>query len=258
MIQGKRTGRPKKPLEQKRSERVVTLLTPEERQWLKGYTGQGSISQALREAISILFKLGLEDRRERKIDRLSDLDSFIYEFEEKLRKGDIELTIESRRAVIKIKGGHISFRIPQKPVKKEIGLQTLKELERKCESLMEGPLTGEFIFQDDRFKYVASRIMEVSGYERERLLSKSVFDLVYPDDRRKVKEIAREVLEGKGIPSQFRFRPLTKDGKIIYVNASLIPIEYEGRPAIAGSLTDLTEWEELPRDLERLEAMLAK
>jgi len=76
------------------------------------------MSQALREAISILPKLSLEDKRESKIDKLNDPESFIYTIVEKLRKGDIQLTLESTTAVIKIRRGNISFGIPQKAVKK--------------------------------------------------------------------------------------------------------------------------------------------
>lgn len=246
-------GRPKKSLEQKRNERVVTLLTTEEKQRLKAYTGEQSISGALRKAANIILS---PIEREGKIDRLSNFNSFMWKVERALKKGDIELTIESRNSIIKLRRGHIFFEIPQKTVKKEIAAQIFKELEQRCQSLKEGPLVAEFIFQDDRFKYVTSRVIEISGYERERLLNKSVFDLVYPDDRERVKAVVQEGLKRRGIPLQFKFRVLRNDGEIIYVNASAIPIEYEGRPAFVGSFVDLTEWNELQQELGRLERII--
>ena len=252
VIQGRKVGRPKKLSEQKRTERVVIMLTPEEKQWLKHYIDEQPISMALREAIDIVYKLSPRAKREGEIHRLDDLESFIQEMVRALRNEDVEVTIKSKKSVIKLKGGHIFFQAPQRHTNKAVIKQILKELEQKCRNLTEGPPTAEFIFQDDRFKYVAPRIMDRTGYENQRFLGEPVFDLVHPDDRGKIEEIVQKGLKGKEIPLQLKFRALKDDGKVIYVNASAIQIEYEGYPAIVGSFIDLTEWKELQQDLEKL------
>lgn len=252
MIQSRKVGRPKKPLEQKRSERVVTMLTREEKQWLKHDIDEQSMSEALRQAINILHKLNQKVKTERGIYSLDDLESFILRIERALRGKDIEVTIKSKASVIKIKDEHIFFQPRQPLINKAVIKQQLKELERRCINLMESPPIAEFILQGDRFKYVAPRIMDVTGYENERFLNEPVFDLIYPDDREKIEEVVQKGLRREEIPSQLKFRALRDDGGIIYVYSSIMLIEYEGQPAIAGSFTDLTEWEELRQDLEKL------
>ena len=86
MIQSRKVGRPKKPLEQKRTERVVIMLTPEEKQQLKHYIAEQSMSMALREAINMIYKLSPMVKTERGIYRLDDIESFIREIERALRR----------------------------------------------------------------------------------------------------------------------------------------------------------------------------
>jgi len=62
VVQEMRVGRPKKPSEQRKTERVVLVLTPVEKQRLKQYIDKGSMSEALRETVNIMCKVGLEVR----------------------------------------------------------------------------------------------------------------------------------------------------------------------------------------------------
>ena len=207
---------------------------------------------ALREATNIIYKVALDVGGVGTAQGLDDLKSFIQEIGGALRNGDIEITIKSERSVIKVKGGHIFFQPPQPLINKAAVKQEVKRLEQKCRNLADSPPTGEFIFQGDRFKYVSSRIIEIAGYENRRLLDEPVLGLVHPDDRGEIEEIVREGLKGREIPSQFRFRALRSDGEIIYVNASVTLIEYEGYPAISGKFIDITEWKYLQRGLGEL------
>jgi len=252
MFQERKVGRPQKPSEQRKTERVVVMLTPAEKQQLQQYVDNESMSVALREAANIIYKVELDVKKERAVQGLDDLKSFIREIGGALRNGDIEITIKSERSVIKVKGGRIFFQAPQPLINKAAVKQEFKRLEQKCRNLAESPPIGEFIFQGDRFKYVSPRIIDVAEYENGRLLDEPVLDLVHPDDREGVEEIVREGLKGREIPSHFRFRALRSDGKIIYVNASVTLIEYEGYPAISGNFIDITEWKYLQRGLGEL------
>jgi len=252
VFQERKAGRPQKPSEQRRTERVVVMLTPAEKQRLQQYVAKESISAALREAANIIYKAELDIKGERAVQGLDDLSSFIREIGGALRDGDIEIIIKSERSVIKVKGGHIFFQAPQPLINKAAVKQEFKRLEQRCRKLVESPPIGEFIFQGDRFKYVSPRIIDIAGYESGRLLDEPVLDLVHPDDRGGIEEIVREGLRGREIPSQVRFRALRSGGEIIYVNASVTLIEYEGRPAISGNFVDLTDWKYLQKGLGEL------
>ncbi len=252
MFQERKVGRPQKPSEQRRTERVVIMLTPAEKQRLQQYIDKEPMSLALREAANLIYKVELDIGGTGTVQGLDDLKSFIKEIGGALRNGDIEITIKSERSVIKVKGGHIFFQAPQPLINKAAVKQEVKRLEQRCRKLVESPPIGEFIFQGDRFKYVSPRIIDVTGYENRRLLDEPVLDLVYPDDRGGIEKIVQEGLRGREIPSQFRFRALRSDGEIIYVNMSVTLIEYEGHPAITGNFIDLTDWDYLQRSLGEL------
>lgn len=110
MVQGVKAGRPKKPLAQKRTERVVIVLTPAEKQRLKQYIDKESVSEALREMINMLYKVELEGVKA--VHKLDELGTFIREMGRVLKNKDIDITIKSKKSIIKIKAGHVFFLSP--------------------------------------------------------------------------------------------------------------------------------------------------
>jgi len=112
VVQEIKVGRPKKPFQQKRTERVVFVLTPAEKQRLKQYIDKDSMSEALRETVNIIYKVGLESKGLKVLPKLDELESFIREIGRVLRNKDIDITIKSKKSVIKIKSGHIFFLSP--------------------------------------------------------------------------------------------------------------------------------------------------
>ncbi len=104
--------RPENPLQQRRTGRVVFILTPAEKQRLRQYIDKESMSEALRETVNIIYKIGLESKGVKVLPRLDELESFIRDVSRILRKKDIDTTIKSKKSVIKIKDGHIFFLSP--------------------------------------------------------------------------------------------------------------------------------------------------
>jgi hypothetical protein len=103
---------PENPLQQRRTGRVVFILTPAEKQRLRQYIDKESMSEALRETVNIIYKIGLESKGVKVLPRLDELESFIRDVSRVLRKKDIDTTIKSKKSVIKIKDGHIFFLSP--------------------------------------------------------------------------------------------------------------------------------------------------
>jgi len=112
VVQEIKIGRLEKPLQQRRTGRVVFVLTPAEKQRLKRYIDKESMSEALRETVDIIYKMGLESKGVKVIPRRDELESFIRDVSIVLRKKDIDTTIKSKKSVIKIKSGHIFFLSP--------------------------------------------------------------------------------------------------------------------------------------------------
>jgi len=65
------------------------------------------MSEALRETVSIIYKIGRESRGVKVLPRRDELESFIREVSGVLRNKDIDTTIKSKKSVVKIKDGHI-------------------------------------------------------------------------------------------------------------------------------------------------------
>ncbi|GAH36055.1 unnamed protein product, partial [marine sediment metagenome] len=104
--------RPENPFQQRRTGRVVFVLTPADKQRLEHYIDKESMSEALRETVSIIYKIGLESRGVKVLPKLDELESFIQDVSSVLRNKDIDTTIKSKKSVIKIRDGHIFFLSP--------------------------------------------------------------------------------------------------------------------------------------------------
>ena len=112
MVQELEIGRPENLLQQRRTGRVVFVLTPAEKQRLRQYIDKESMSEALRETVSIIYKIGLESRGVKVLPKLDELESFIQDVSSVLRNKDIDTTIKSKKSVVKIRDGHIFFLSP--------------------------------------------------------------------------------------------------------------------------------------------------
>ncbi len=111
---------------------------------------------------------------------------------------------------------------------------------------------GVCVIQDGRYRYVNPRLAATFGYSQEELLSlKSMLDLVAEEDRPAFRSDLRALLEGdrKTVPSIFR--GVRKDGERIEMEAYATATEFQGRPAVLGSLLEIT-------DRRRAEARILK
>jgi len=120
--------------------------------------------------------------------------------------------------------------------------EALKESENKFRSLTEETLVGVYLIQDNKFKYVNPKLANIFGYKVEELIDKmGPEELVFPDDWPVVRENLRKRLKGKTKSIHYEFRGLTKDKRIIYVEVYGSAVQYQGKPAVIGTLLDITE-----------------
>ena len=66
-------------------------------------------------------------------------------------------------------------------------------------------------------------------------------DLVDPEDRDRIAGNIKRRLAGEGRTSRSNFKGLCQDGSAIYVETLSRQVEYQGRPAVMGTLLDVTE-----------------
>lgn len=139
-------------------------------------------------------------------------------------------------------------------------LDALRKNEEQFRTLAESSLTGIYLFQDNVFQYVNPAFERIFGYAPGELVGKSgPMELTHPDDRTQVQENIRRREQGELRNIRYEFRGVKKDGSIIFVEVFGSRLEHKGKPAIIGTLIDITERkraEERIRHLNRMYAVL--
>jgi diguanylate cyclase (GGDEF)-like protein/PAS domain S-box-containing protein len=125
---------------------------------------------------------------------------------------------------------------------------SMGESARLARALMHCTGTGIYIVQDGKFQYVNSLFQELAGYTEKELIGMRSLDLVYPEDREKVREKAIENLRGQH-PVPYEYRVIRKNGEVTWVLERLSSIEYRGKRAAVGSFMDITDRKLMEQEL---------
>jgi PAS domain S-box-containing protein len=131
--------------------------------------------------------------------------------------------------------------------------KALSESEEKFRNIAEVSLVGVYLIQDGIFRYCNKRLADIFGYTVEELIDKrGPEDLVRPDDWHIVRENLRRRIEGEAGSIYYSFRGITKKRETIYVDVYGAKTDYLGRPAVIGTLLDITERKKAERERESL------
>jgi two-component system NtrC family sensor kinase len=98
---------------------------------------------------------------------------------------------------------------------------------------------GVCIMQDEKFCYVNSTFPIAIGYTVDELVGKGSLEIVLPEDREMVKENTMKMLKGE-LRSPYQFRVTCKDGSIVWVMATVKPIQYHRKRATLGNYMEIT------------------
>lgn len=135
--------------------------------------------------------------------------------------------------------------------RKQIEIE-LQEAEAKFRNLVEQSMVGVYIIQDERLVYINPRFSEIFGHQdTEHFIDFRLEGIIHPDDQQLV--IDKLVRPGPDAPrsSNFEFRAIHKNGHTISLEVFGSSTIYSGRPAIIGTLIDITERK---KSLEQIEA----
>jgi len=117
---------------------------------------------------------------------------------------------------------------------------SLRESEAKFRSLVENSLVGVYIIQDGRLVYFNPRFAAIFGYSREELENVELEQTIAPSSRALVMENIRKRLDKEVQSIHYRFRGLKANGTEFDVEVYGTVTEYGGRPAIIGTLLEVT------------------
>jgi PAS domain S-box-containing protein len=134
-------------------------------------------------------------------------------------------------------------------------VEALKESENKFRNLVENSIVGVYLIQDGAFKYVNSRFAELHGYKIEEMVDKiGVKETTLPEDLPIVNENIRKRVEGKEGSIHYEFRIVTKNKEIKNVQILGCSTKYHGRPAVIGTLLDVSERKQVEEALRESES----
>lgn len=118
----------------------------------------------------------------------------------------------------------------------------LKNSENKFRNVVNQARDGIFVAQDNNFRYINPKMVDLTGFNYQDLMSNPFTMPIHPDDRGKVIERHRRRLKGENVINRYQFRLVTAQKKTKWVELRITStIWWEGKRATLGFISDLTE-----------------
>jgi PAS domain S-box-containing protein len=158
------------------------------------------------------------------------------------RKDGTSFYTQARISALEISGKMCWVTVQEDITERRQVEAALRQSEASYRIVTEGSLAGVYVIQDGKFRYANPTLAQAFGYTPDELIDRlGPSDLVDPEDRERITGVIKRRLAGEGVPSRSYFKGLCKDGSVIHVEALSRQVEYQGRPAIMGTLLDVTE-----------------
>lgn len=120
--------------------------------------------------------------------------------------------------------------------------KALEKSETKFKTLTEKSVVGVYVVQHGLFRYVNPKLADIFGYSVEEMIDGiPVMTVVFEADRRLLDGNLKMRLSGQVDSMNYTFRGVRKDGALIYVEVHGSRMDYQGAPAVIGSLVDITQ-----------------
>lgn len=119
--------------------------------------------------------------------------------------------------------------------------EELRQSEAMFRALTESAVFAIFIVQGERIRYVNPAFTRLSGYTQDDLQGLRFWDLIVPEMREIVRERGAARQRGEKVPARYEIRYVTKSGEERIGDFGAAYVEYEGKPALIASLSDVTE-----------------
>lgn len=125
------------------------------------------------------------------------------------------------------------------------------ESEEKYRSLVERARDGIVLVQDDFIKYMNPRLAELVERTQDDLLEKSIYEIVHPDERQRVKEIHDRRDAGQDAPEHYEVALISSEGKKIAVELSVGKVVFREKTAYLVFVHDLRDRKLLERERQK-------
>jgi len=130
--------------------------------------------------------------------------------------------------------------------------QRLEENEARFRSVVEHSNDGLYILKGNHFLFVNQRFVELTGYSSEEV-TREDFDfsvMLTAKGKATIEKRMEARKRGETVPDQYVFQGITKNQRIVYFEASISSITWDGESAILGLLRDVTHTMLLQQELK--------
>jgi len=138
----------------------------------------------------------------------------------------------------------------------------LQAAEVKFRALVEQSIVGICIIQDDQFVYVNPRMAGIFGWSEEEMTARTLSEFIVPEDQALARDNIRQRISGEVPSIHYSLRMLHQSGAVLEVEVHGSRTEYNGRPAVMGTLMDITERkrteEVVQQSLARLQSLSSR
>ena len=119
--------------------------------------------------------------------------------------------------------------------------QALVNSERRIHDLVERAPVAIYVHRAEVILYANSTTAQLLGYSSpQQLLGKNVFDLIHPDHHRLATSRFNKLQSGETPLPQIDMKFRRADGSVIYTEAQVSTIDFDGKPAQESILRDIT------------------
>jgi len=111
------------------------------------------------------------------------------------------------------------------------------------QSIANSSLMGFMIIQDNKVIFVNNKTAEIFGYTDKEILSFSttnILELIYPEDHQKINSLSQIFFDEKSPNKEIQIHISAKNGKKKTLRTTIVPVQYQGKPALHQSFIDIT------------------
>jgi PAS domain S-box-containing protein len=127
----------------------------------------------------------------------------------------------------------------------------LQESEDKYRNLINLASDVILVYQDDKLRFVNSRVAQVLGYAPEEVLNQSIAKYVTDGEAIKLRNFYEKRIKGEVVPWFYESVFIHKDGHRVPVSISDGSVVFEGKPASMLIIRDITQKKRADEELER-------